>query len=104
MHAYSNRMLLIKFKMEYFTHLAQYQVIVCNKCQYAVLPSRLDSHLASAKHRVKPVERKQIKQEIATWAGLLQNEADLMRLEIPTNKPPPLAALEIHPRGKKCRQ
>jgi hypothetical protein len=87
---------------DHFEHLIDFQVIVCKQCKYAVLLNRLDTHLGSSKHRIGPIQRRQIQQEIATWPGLLQDEADLVRLPVPVGTPPPFAALEIHLDGRKC--
>jgi len=89
--------------MEYFIHLRDYNVIVCRKCRYAVLPSRLDTHLASPKHRVEARRRAEIGQEVGTWTGLLRNEADLERFHVPRDSPPAFEALETHQNGRRCR-
>jgi hypothetical protein len=88
--------------MEHFTHLTQYQIIICKDCKYAVLPSQIDSHLASAKHRIPVRRRRAIQEKIQTWPELLQNEADLVRLQMPTHGPPPLEQLEVYVDGRKC--
>jgi Orsellinic acid/F9775 biosynthesis cluster protein D len=57
--------------MKFFLYLREYNVIICRECRYAVLPSRLDTHLASNKHRVLRRRRVQVEQEIAAWLELL---------------------------------
>jgi hypothetical protein len=33
--------------MEYFTHLPDFQAIICKECQRAVLPGDIDAHFAA---------------------------------------------------------
>jgi hypothetical protein len=33
--------------MEYFTHLPDFQVIICKELQHAILPSHIDAHFAA---------------------------------------------------------
>jgi hypothetical protein len=35
------------FAMEYFTHLPEFQVIVCKECQHALLPIHIGVHFAA---------------------------------------------------------
>jgi hypothetical protein len=81
--------------MEYFTHLPQYQIMVCNECHYAVLPSQMDRHLASAKHRIPAPRRRIIHDEIQAWPRLFQTEADLVQLRLPTDVPPQFWQLKL---------
>jgi hypothetical protein len=88
--------------MEFFLYLREYNVIICRECRYAVLPSRLDTHLASSKHRVLRRRRVQVEQEIAAWLELLWNETDLERLRVSRGRPPAFEMLEIHLNGLRC--
>jgi Orsellinic acid/F9775 biosynthesis cluster protein D len=76
--------------------------MIYNNCKYAVLPSQVDSHLDSAKHRIPARQRRAIQEEIQAWPDLFQNEADLVRLQIPRHHPPRLEQLEIYVDGRKC--
>jgi RecQ family ATP-dependent DNA helicase len=74
--------------MEYFTHLPDFQVIICKECQHAVLPSHIDAHfVAKPQHGLEKDERRRIAEEIAEVDGLIGNEETLRRCEFPF--PPP---------------
>ena len=67
--------------MEYFTHLPEFQVIICKECQYAVLPSHIESHfIAKPQHGLGKRERQRIANEVAKIDGLISNE-DALRGE-----------------------
>jgi hypothetical protein len=83
MHAGSSHTSYIT-TMDYFTRLAEHQIMTCKTCRHGVLPSQVKSHLSGPKHRIPPERRQEIQEEIATWPELFQTEADLVRLEIPT--------------------
>jgi superfamily II DNA helicase RecQ len=76
--------------------------MTCKSCRYGVLPSQVESHLSGPKHRMPRARRQQIQEEIATWPELFRTEADLVRLEIPTHRPPPCKELDSHNDGRKC--
>jgi hypothetical protein len=70
--------------MEYFTHLPEFQVIVCKECQHAVLPSRIDAHFArKPQHGLEKKERQRIANEMAEINRLIGNEETLRRCEFP---------------------
>ena len=83
--------------MEYFTHLPNFQVIVCKECQYAVLPSHIDTHFAAKpQHGLGKKERQRIANAAAEINRLIGNEETLRRCEFPfppsTSKPIPALA------------
>src|SRR4051812_4465535 len=90
--------------MDRFVHLSEYQLVVCQDetCRYAVLPSQLDTHLASARHRLPPAERLAVQREMASWKDLFQSECDLEGLRVPCNVPPPFSCLTTYTDGKRC--
>src|SRR6186713_1535079 len=88
--------------MDRFDCIQRHRIIVCKSCKFAVLPSHLNAHLASAKHRFSKAERVKIQQQIAAWPGLLQNEADLNHLFIPRDIPEPFEHITKYIDGKKC--
>jgi Orsellinic acid/F9775 biosynthesis cluster protein D len=76
--------------MEYFTHLPDFQVIICKECQHAVLPSHIDTHFAAKpQHGLEKEERQRIAEEIAEINGLIGNKETLRRCEFPF--PPPIS-------------
>src|SRR5256885_308184 len=88
--------------MEYFMHLPQYRMMACKECRYAVLPSQVDRHLASAKHRIPAAHRRAIHDEIQAWPRLFQTEADLEQFHVPASVRPHLEQLELYSDGRKC--
>lgn len=74
--------------MEYFTHLPEFQVVVCKACQYAVLPSHINAHLAAKpQHGLEKKERQRIVEKVAKIKGLINDIEALGRCEFPF--PPP---------------
>ena len=92
--------------MEYFTHLPDFQVIICKECQHAVLPSHINAHFAAKpQHGLGKKERERIAEEVAEINGLIGNEETLRRCEFPfppnTSKPIPALA-EARRDGVQC--
>ena len=92
--------------MDQFIHLPEFQVVVCKKCKYAVLPSHIDSHFTPERpHGFKKPERERIADRIAEIGGLIGNEETLKRCEFqfPADTSEPIAALAA-PRtnGLRC--
>ena len=81
--------------MDEFVYLPDFQVIICKKCQYAVLPSEIEAHFIGKKHRFPKNARNRIIQEVAKVGGLIQNEEELGKCEFPFPPPTskPIAAL-----------
>ena len=78
--------------MDQFVHLPEFQVIICKKCKYAILPSEIDAHFTAKKaHGFGKKTRDRIIQEVAKVSGLIQNEEELGKCEFqfppPTSKP-----------------
>jgi Orsellinic acid/F9775 biosynthesis cluster protein D len=92
--------------MEYFTHLPNFQVIICKECQHAVLPSHIDAHFAAKpQHGLGKKERQRIAEEIAEIDGLIGNEETLRRCEFPFPPPTskPITALaKLNKNGMRC--
>jgi hypothetical protein len=83
--------------MEYFTHLPDFQVIICKECQHTALPSYIDAHFAAKpQHRLGKKEQQRIADEIAEIDRLIGNEETLRRCELQfppsTSKPIPALA------------
>src|SRR6516164_6897731 len=70
--------------MEYFTHLPEFQVIICKKCEFAVLPSYIHAHFAAKpQHGVGKDERQRIVNVVAEIDGLIQNNEELRQCKFP---------------------
>ena len=91
--------------MEYFTHLPEFQVIVCKQCQHAVLPSFIHAHFRGKHHRLEKEERERIIDVVVEVDGLIENNEALRQCEFPFPPPTskPIAAL-VKPRrdGIQC--
>jgi hypothetical protein len=101
---------------EFLIHLPDFHVIVCKKCQYAVLPSQIDAHFMPKKptRSKKPVKKRhgigkalceRIKKNVAQINGLIPNPEVLKQCEFPF--PPstatPISALgQPEPNGMRC--
>jgi hypothetical protein len=66
--------------MDQFIHLPEFRVIICRKCQYAVLPSEIDSHFTKRlAHGLSKDSRRYIIRQVANISGLIQNQDELQR-------------------------
>jgi len=63
--------------MEPFIYHAQYRVIICPLCQYAVIPSEIDAHLANTKHRTPRTKRRVIQADIVARSNMIQTREQL---------------------------
>jgi len=81
--------------MDHFIHLPEFRIIVCKKCQYAILPSHIDAHFAAKPHKLGPKERQNIAVEVAEINELIGDEETLRRSEItfPLATSAPIVAL-----------
>ena len=88
-------------------YLPDFRVIICKKCQYAVLPSQIDVHFGPKKptgskkvvkktHGLGKITRDRIKQDVAKIEGLIPNPEALQQclflLPPATAKPIPVLA------------
>jgi hypothetical protein len=80
--------------MDQFIHLPEFRVIVCKKCEYAVLPSQIDGHFMPKKptglkrpskksHGLSRVTCERIKRDVAQIQGLIPNPLALQESEFP---------------------
>lgn len=82
--------------MEQFSHLPEFQVVICKKCKYAVLPSCIDSHFAPERpHGLTRKARRQITDGLGRIGGLIKNEEILKscKFPFPADTSSPIAAL-----------
>jgi hypothetical protein len=82
--------------MDQFIHLPEFRVIICKKCQYAVLPSQIDSHFTPKRpHGYKKEERRRIIGRVAEIDNLIQDEEALKQCEFtfPLDTVEPITAL-----------
>ncbi|KFZ19491.1 hypothetical protein V502_03625 [Pseudogymnoascus sp. VKM F-4520 (FW-2644)] len=68
--------------MDQFIHLPEFQVIICKKCQFAVLPSEIDAHFTREPvHRLSKESQKGIFEKVAKIEGLIRNKYMLGQVE-----------------------
>jgi hypothetical protein len=60
--------------MDQFIHLPEHRVVICRKCQYAVLPSEIDAHFTKKpEHALDKPSRRRITNAVAEIDGLISN-------------------------------
>src|SRR5258706_3620353 len=82
--------------MDQFIHLREWRVIVCKKCQYAVLPSEIDTHFQKSPiHALSKKDRIYIASQVAKISCLIRNEEQLKsEFVFPPPTILPIAALQ----------
>ena len=91
--------------MNQFVHLVEWQVIVCKKCQYAVLPSEIDTHFQKSPiHGLSKKDRRYIASQVAKINRLIRDEEQLKsEFVFPPSIILPIAALqEPKTNGLRC--
>ena len=111
---------------EFIVHLPNFHVVVCKKCQYAVLPSQINGHFMPKKltrlkkpskkpYRLSKVTCERIKQDVAQINGLIPNPRALQQSEflfplataaaIPALGPPQTNSMQCNAQveGGECR-
>src|SRR5258706_2506639 len=92
--------------MDQFIHLRQWRVIVCKKCQYAVLPSEIDTHFQKSPiHALSKKDRVYIANQVAKINRLICDEEQLKSEFVfpPPNNPPIAALKEPMTDGLRCK-
>jgi Orsellinic acid/F9775 biosynthesis cluster protein D len=84
--------------MDPFHYYAEYRVLVCKSCQYAVQPSRLITHLRSHQHKLT----QQQSEDIANQYGDKQLADPCLERIAPTTIVPPIDYLPIYRDGLAC--
>jgi hypothetical protein len=56
---------------QYFEHVAEYSIVACRECRYAVWPGQIESHL-QGQHKISYKQAEIVGEQIRNWAGLLQ--------------------------------
>lgn len=82
-----------------FTTYPRYRVIVCNKCQVAVIPAQVEEHLRKQHSRLSRQERHDIAERFYSFRNIALVESDVI---YPKSSEPPLDALPIYFDGLKC--
>ena len=80
-------------------HLSEWRLIVCRKCQHAIWPAQLQSHLQGPHHRMKIKEAEPIVKTTQSWPNLIEYPIEL---NIPTQVNSAIPHLAIHHDGLLC--
>jgi hypothetical protein len=101
--------------MDQFIHLPEFRVIICKKCQYAVLPSEINNHFTNTpNHGLSKESRRLISKQVGRVEGLIQNKQTLNQVQFkyPPPNTTPIPGLEkpktdglgctFMKEGKKC--
>ncbi|KAK1957242.1 hypothetical protein LY78DRAFT_621047, partial [Colletotrichum sublineola] len=90
--------------MEPFVFHPQYSIVICAKCQFAVVGSEVATHLRSHHPSIPTTQRLGITETIRSTAGVIQTQAELatFRYPEPTTEPIPHIAAP-QPDGIRCR-
>lgn len=92
--------------MDQFIHLPEWRIMICKKCQYAVLPSEINTHFQKTPvHSLDHPSRMRISQAVALVQGLIQNETQLEHegFQFPSPESPAISELAEPKRdGLRC--
>jgi hypothetical protein len=93
--------------MDQFIHLPEFRVIICKKCQYAVLPSEINTHFQKTPvHSLDHPSRQRIVQQVAMVHGLIRDEEQLKQegFSFPPSTSPAIPELREPKRdGLRCK-
>jgi superfamily II DNA helicase RecQ len=82
-----------------FQHFAEYRVIVCKRCQYAVRPDHVQAHLQQAHRTTSKDQRESIARVLAEWRDVARKKDDV---RYPHPHDAPISGLPIYSDGLKC--
>jgi uncharacterized C2H2 Zn-finger protein len=83
----------------YFQHLAEYQLAICNECQYGVWPRQIEGHLHE-QHKIPYKEAQLVGESIRSWPGLIQYPGELV---LPDQIISSIPQLPLYPDGLLCQ-
>lgn len=91
--------------MEPFVYLPTYSIIVCKQCEFGCVADEVTTHLRARHSDISVPKRRCIQQAIQFIPGVIRNQADLNRLELPPSSTTPLPYLAAPKAdGLKCRK
>ena len=83
-----------------FEHLAEYQLVVCKSCQYAVWPSQVRQHYQGTNHKWTRQAAHDLETAILSWPNVLQYPIELT---VPSQVDHALPGLKVHTDGLLCQ-
>ena len=84
---------------KYFQYLAEYQLAICNDCQYGVWPTQVEGHLQE-QHKIPYKEAQLVGECVRSWPGLIQYPGELV---LPDQVITPIPQLPLYPDGLLCQ-
>lgn len=82
-----------------FSQLPDYGVIICRRCQHAIQPTKIASHLRHTNHRIPITQAQEIQYTISTWQGFAQEPQELI---FPHSVEQPIPGLALYTDGLLC--
>ncbi|KAJ5742231.1 hypothetical protein N7533_011640 [Penicillium manginii] len=82
-----------------FLQLPEYRVIVGRKCQHAIQPTKIVTHLRHPNHRIPTLDAQYIQYTVSTWQGFVQEPQGLI---FPHSVIYPIPGLAVYTDGLSC--
>lgn len=82
-----------------FQHLPDYKVVICKRCQYAIVPVQVDNHIQTKHPSITKDERQSIVQIVATLLDIAQTPENVQH---PSKEGAPIKGLPIFQDGFRC--
>ncbi|KAM0714670.1 hypothetical protein Q7P37_003050 [Cladosporium fusiforme] len=79
---------------------ACHRVLICTKCQYAIIPSQLETHLKASHPRFSPEQRRGFVSRIKDSTDIAKAHEDVV---YPRPTDPPVHSLPVYFDGLRCR-
>lgn len=83
-----------------FSHFQQYQVIVCQQCTYAVVPSQIRRHLRDHHRLINAVRYSEIIQAFQQKEGVAHSKENI---KYPETREGPVLGLPVYQNGFQCK-
>lgn len=87
----------------FFLHDIQFHLLVCRRCEHAVRPGQIVSHLKSLPHRVPLAQARLVQAEVETDLQWRDVQPDRERIEVPVTLKKPVEGLTVFTDGIWCR-
>src|SRR5690242_12865342 len=89
--------------MEPFVYDNRYPFVFCQQCKWACIVKEIGTHLAGFHATIQPTTRKAIIEEIQRIPGLIGNQTQLAKYQLPDQVPPIPYIQEPKSDGLRCR-
>lgn len=82
-----------------FTHLPEYGVVVCTRCQYAVVPAQIPGHIKTKHRSISAQQRQSIAEAVATLSNIAQAAEEV---QYPSATSPAVVGLPVYRDRLRC--